>query len=424
MESLAEGGLDVGIDAGTQAAFVDRFLDRLRSCYGPLRRVLIVPPDFTRRQSGAGELTCELFHRLSPSTHVEVLPATGTHRPMSAEERRELFPAIPDQLFHEHDWRRSVERVGEVPASVLHDLSEGRLDFSVPVELNRTLAGGRWDAIISVGQVVPHEVAGMANYTKNIFVGLGGCAMIHASHYLGAVHGMERLMGRADNPVRRLLSQAAATVHLPIAYLLTVRSRGDAGMVTRGLFAGDDDTCFLRAAELSRQVNVSLLDHPPDKVVVYLDPREYRSTWLGNKAIYRTRMAIADGGELIVLAPGVDRFAEQPEIDALVREFGYRGTDHVVEAVRSNKALASNLAAAAHLIHGSSEGRFTITYAPGGLAREQVEAVGFQFTELSTLLRRFDPAACRDGWNESGGERFFYVSNPGAGLWATADRYA
>ena len=97
----------------------------------------------------------------------------------------------------------------------------------------------------------------------------------------------------------------------------------DGELEVSGLFVGDDRECFERAAELSLQVNFEMLDEPLEKVVVYLDPEEFKSTWLGNKSIYRTRMAIADGGELIVLGPGVREFGEDAEIDRLIRKYGY-----------------------------------------------------------------------------------------------------
>ena len=56
-----------------------------------------------------------------------------------------------------------------------------------------------------------------------------------------------------------------------------------------------------------------MLDQPLRKAVVYLDPHEFRSTWLGSKAIYRTRMALADGAELIILAPAVKEFGEDTD---------------------------------------------------------------------------------------------------------------
>ncbi|MFO0866027.1 MAG: hypothetical protein U0744_15490 [Gemmataceae bacterium] len=177
-------------------------------------------------------------------------------------------------------------------------------------------------------------------------------------------------------------------------------------------------------AEICRAVNLDRLDRAPKKVVVYLDPTEFRSTWLGNKAVYRTRMAIADGGELIVLAPGVKEFGEDPTIDKLIRRYGYRGTPTTLERVKSEPELAANLSAAAHLIHGSSEGRFMITYCPGHLTREEIEGVGFQYGDLGSMSKRYDIDTLRDGWNlMPDGEEIFYVSNPALGLWGTAERF-
>jgi nickel-dependent lactate racemase len=318
--------------------------------------------------------------------------------------------------------------LGEVPAPFIHEVSEGRLDFPIQVAVNRLLADGGWDLILSVGQVVPHEVAGIAGHSKNIFIGAGGSDLINKSHWLGAVYGIERVMGRADTPVRRVLAYASEHFgrRLPVVYLLTVRARGAGGrLVTRGLFAGDDAACFRAAAELCRRVNLDRLDRAPRCVVVYLDPLEFKSTWLGNKAVYRTRMAIADGSELIVLAPGVRTFGEDPAIDALIRRHGYRGTPATLEQVHRQPELAANLSAAAHLIHGSSEGRFTITYCPGHLGRAEVEGVGYRYADLPEMLHRYPPEQMCEGWNQlPGGEEVFYISNPALGLWGTADRFA
>jgi len=389
---------------------------------GDLKRVLLVPPDVTRAASWAGPLTVMLYERLKATAHVEILPALGTHAPMTEAELAAMFPGIRPAVFRVHDWRRDLVRLGQVPAEFINEVTEGKLSFSLPCEVNRLLVEGEWDRIISLGQLVPHEVSGIANHSKNIFVGVGGQDTINRTHFIGAVYGMERVMGRAQSPVRAVLEYM--TKHfaqdLPVAYILIVRGRDEAGrLVTRGLYAGDDEACFLRGAELCRQVNVNLLDSPLEKAVVYLDPSEFKSTWLGNKAVYRTRMALADGGELIVLAPGVRTFGEDAEIDRLIRKHGYRGTPHTMQMVQQDTDLSANLAAAAHLIHGSSEGRFNITYCPGGLTQGEIETVGFAYADPSDMLERYDPASLNDGWNvRDGGERVFYISNPGLGLWA------
>ena len=166
-----------------------------------------------------------------------------------------------------------------------------------------------------------------------------------------------------------------------------------------------------------------MLDEPIKKAVVYLDPREFHSTWLGNKAIYRTRMALADGAELIILAPGVKEFGEDKTIDALIRKYGYCGTPATLKAVEANADLANDLSAAAHLIHGSSEGRFKITWCPGHLTKKEIEGVGFEYGDLATMLKRYDPAKLSHGQNKVDGEDIFFIANPGLGLWAHRSRF-
>ena len=308
----------------------------------------------------------------------------------------------------------------------LANISENRVNYSWPAQVNKLLVEGNFDLILSVGQVVPHEVIGMANYNKNIFVGTGGKEGINKSHYLGAAYGMERIMGRADNPVRQVLNYAGDQFakHLPIVYIHTVVGRGDDGsMKVRGLYIGDDKECFEKAAELSLQVNFQLLDEPLKKVVVYLDPHEFKSTWLGNKSIYRTRMALADGGELIVLAPGLKEFGEDKEIDRLIRKYGYKTTPEILEFVKNNKELQDNLSAAAHLIHGSHENRFSVTYCPGNLTKQEIESVNFNYHDLDDMLEKYNPKLLKDGFNTVDGEEIFYISNPALGLWAWKNRF-
>ncbi len=394
---------------------------------GPRRRVAIVPPDITRRHSWAGRIT-ELAWEHYRERVADILPALGTHAPMTGPELSAMFGRVPHGLFRVHRWREDVETLGRIPAERVRELSEGRVEYDWPAQMNRLLVHGGHDLILCVGQVVPHEVAGMAGQSKTLFVGTGGREAIDRSHYLGAVHGMARLMGRPRNPVRALFDEASErfAVGLPIVYVLTVVGVGaDGAPALRGLFVGEDRATFARAAELALEVNLTLLDEPLPKAVVYLDPREYRSTWLGNKAIYRTRMAMADRGELVILAPGVRQFGEDPEIDRLIRRYGYFTTPEILELVRRNADLQASLSTAAHLIHGSPEGRFSVTYCPGGLGRTEIEKAGFRWAELAEMTRRYDPGTLRDGWNTlPDGERVFYISSPGLGLWAQRARFA
>jgi nickel-dependent lactate racemase len=393
---------------------------------GHRQKVLAVPPDITRYYSKAGLLTA-FAHEYFGERLTDILPALGTHAPMTRDEISHMFPSVPASLVRNHDWRNDVVTLGEVPASFVKKVSEGMVSYSLPVQVNKLLAHGGHDLILSIGQVVPHEVIGMANYNKNIFVGTGGPEGINKSHFLGAAFGMERIMGRANTPVRAVLNYASERFadHMPLIYVLTVIGRtGSGDLVVRGLYIGDDEACFEAAAGLSLQVNFEMLEKPLDKVVVYLDPHEFKSTWLGNKSIYRTRMAIADGGELVVLAPGLKEFGEDREIDRLIRKYGYRTTEEILQAVAENEELRANLGAAAHLIHGSTEGRFTVTYCPGSISREEIESVNYSYAGLDQMINRYDPELLKDGMNVMpDGEEIFYISNPALGLWSWKEKF-
>jgi nickel-dependent lactate racemase len=391
---------------------------------GVQKKVLVIPPDITRFYSRAGELT-RLAWQYYGDAMTDILPALGTHFAMTEHEIRRMYGDVPTSLFRVHNWRSDLMTLGRVPGDFVHRVSEGKLDYDWPAQVNKLLVEGGFDLILSVGQVVPHEVVGMANHSKNIFVGTGGVEGINKSHFLGAVYGMERIMGRADTPVRQVLNYASEHFarELPIVYVQTVVGSTDKGPVTRGLYISDDIECFNKAAELSLKVNFQMLDEPIRKAVVYLDPEEFKSTWLGNKSVYRTRMAMADGGELVVLAPGLKEFGEDKEIDRLIRKYGYVGTERVLELTRQNAELQNNLSAAAHLIHGSSEGRFKITYCPGHISREEIESVNFVYGDLNAMMQKYNPKTLKMGYNDVGGENIFFIPNPGMGLWAWKERF-
>jgi nickel-dependent lactate racemase len=417
------GSENTVLDSKDLASGIFSALEKL----GVRKKVIVVPPDCTRFHSRAGELTSYIYQYYKDSLK-DILPALGTHSPMTDNQIGEMYKEVPKSLFRVHNWRKDVVTVGTIPRVFVSDITAGALNYSWPAQLNRLIFNGGHDLILSVGQVVPHEVIGMANYNKNLFIGTGGHEGINKSHFIGAVYGMERIMGKADNPVRSLLNYASAnfTSHLPIVYVHTVIGRDKGGkLVVRGLFIGDDEEVFRVASDLSLKVNFNVLEEPLKKVVAYLDPAEYKSTWLGNKSIYRTRMAMADNGELIVLAPGLKEFGEDKEIDRLIRKYGYRGTPATLQSLKENEELNDNLSAAAHLIHGSSEGRFSITYCPGHLTRKEIESVNFKYHDLNDILKKFNPKKLKEGLNTmDDGEEVYFISNPAVGLWTSKQRLA
>jgi len=443
---LARGGASLDLsDRELDELFSGALSDALAdiNSTGP---VIVIPPDITRFHSRGGFFTDIAARELGRHSGKlgAVLPALGTHMPLTSAELNRMFPGTPKEKFRIHDWRNDVCELGRLEADFMEKASAGAVRYDWPVQVNKMLrkegsGSGGFSLIISIGQVVPHEVAGMANHAKNIFVGTGGKEAIDKSHFAGAAYGMEKMMGRLDTPVRSLFDEGLrrfAHELPPILWVLTIvgartekealaanKARGS--LAVRGLYMGFGRDCLEKAAALAREVNVNILDEPIRKAVVYLEPEEFRTTWLGNKAVYRTRMAIEDGGELLILAPALERFGEDRGIDALIRKHGYRPGKEIIARANSDTELWNNLSTAAHLIHGSSEGRFTIRYCPGpGVSRKEIESVGFEWGSLEEALSRYDIKNLNSGWNTlTDGERIFFIPNPGLGLWAEKKRF-
>lgn len=407
------------IDEKRKKELIDRFiLEAKKRISGKFKKVLIIPPDLTRYHSGAGKLTQMLYAGLSGECRVDILPALGQHFPHSEKENKWMFGSIPNENIYAHDWERGCKNLGEVSADFVKEVTEGKVDWPLPIQINKMVLEGGYDLIVNIGQVVPHEVIGFANHNKNYFSGLGSKETIDASHMLSAYWGIEKTLGRIMTPLRRCFNKAEEDFlsRLNDVYILIVNTKQD---VTSGLYVGDDPETYILAAKRSKARNITILDKPIKKIVAYMDAEEFRSTWLANKSIYRTRMALADAGELLVIAPGLEIFGEQPEIDRLIRKYGYVGTEKVMQAYKSNDDLKASRSAAAHLIHGSSEGRFTITYAPGKMGREEIEGVNFRYMDIEKALKKYNPNKLKDGWNKMpDGEEVYYICAPAMGLWA------
>ncbi len=387
---------------------------------GERKKVLVLPPDHTRLFSRAGELTAQTFDLLGDAV-VDIMPALGTHSPMKPDQLQHMFPGVPLDLFRPHRWRDDVVTLGTVPAEYVSEVTGGLYDRPWQAQVNKLLRDGGHDLIFSVGQVVPHEVIGMANYNKNIFVGTGGAEGINESHFLSAVYGIEETLGRANTPLRQILNYAQDNFckELPLLYALTVvQQTADGKMHTRGLYIGDDHDTFFQAADLAEKVNITDLDRAPNHVVAYLDPSEFKSTWLGNKSIYRTRLAIANGGRLTVLGPAVEEFGEDAQIDQLIRKYGYRTKSEILQLVKDNEDLAANPSAAAHLVHGSHENRFEVVYGAGRLTSEEIASVNYTPGDVNQLMNQYDVSKLDDGWHtDVDGSEFYFINNPALGLW-------
>ncbi len=398
---------------------------RARICRRP-RRVLLLPPDITRMHSGAGRLTEILYHLLSGEAEVHVIPTLGQHEPHSPAQNREMFGSVPEERIHAHHWLDTCVPVGRIEAEYVREATRGAADWAIPIVLNRKLMEEPWDLVINVGHVVPHEVLGFANHNKNYFIGLAGKELICASHMAAACCGIENNLGTLITPLRACFNKAEGEYlsRLPDLYVQVVMARdAEDRLVHTGVYVGDDLETYLQAARQSREENIRVFDEPLTKVVCVMQANEFVSTWVANKAVYRTRMVMADGGELVIIAPGLKRFGEQEAVDRLIRKYGYVGTPRVMAEYRRNADMQDLAHATAHLIHGSSEGRFTITYAPGHLSRAEIEQVGFQYADLGATLAKYPPDRLREGWNTlSDGNRIYFIPTPSAGLWATREK--
>ena len=394
-----------------------------------LKNVLIIPPDFTRYHSNAGLITNIYYHELtSRGCNVDILPALGTHVPVTEKEVEVMFGDIPFDKFLPHNWRQDVMKIGEVPSEFVEEITENLWHDKVSVEINRLVMDEKYDLILSVGQVVPHEVIGMANHAKNLFVGVGGSEMINSSHMIGAVYGMERMMGKDHTPVRKVFDYGMEHFlnERPIVFVLTVCTAPEGDSITHGMFIGDTRKVLEAAIELSQEKNIDFVETGIKKCVVYLDPSEFHSTWLGNKSVYRTRMAIADGGELLVLAPGIERFGEDDQVDVLIRKYGYKGRLNTLAAFEApeNQDLRDNMGAAAHLIHGSSDDRFTITYAVKEISQDEIRAVGYEAADYDEMVAKYDPEKLTYGYNTMpDGEEIYFIPNPALGLWINKEKF-
>lgn len=417
-----------GLSNDEIAALLEKALRDWESCRGAVRNALVIPPDFTRFHSNAGFIT-QVFYRLltARGASVDVMPALGTHVPVSESQWKTMFGDIPYSKMIVHNWRTDVVKLGEVPADEIGRITEGLWKDPVDVEVNRLIMDPKYDLIVSPGQVVPHEVIGMANHAKNLFVGCGGADMINKSHMIGAVCGMEKAMGRDHTPVRRIFDYAFDhfVSDRPILWVLTVNTAPGGRITSHGIFIGEGRNCLTEAVKLAQEKNIDYVEHGLRKCVVYLDPSEFTSTWLGNKAVYRTRMAMADDGELIILAPGVHQFGEDRTVDGLIRKYGYRGRLHTLEVFRREDAadLRANMGAAAHLIHGSSDGRFSITYCVKEITRAEVEGVGFKSASYDEMAAKYDPAKLKYGYNTVDGEEVYFIPNPALGLWINKEKF-
>ena len=306
--------------------------------------MLLLPPDITRAHSAAGWLTEVLYNLLCDEAEVHVIPTLGQHVPHTPEENRRMFGAIPEERIHAHDWRGGCVPLGEIPADYVRQTTRGEADWPIPIHLNRSL---------DRGAVGPDHQRRARRAARGARVRQSQQELFHRPWRQGddlRVAHRRRLLrhreqpGHAGHARPRLLQQGRRANSSAVCPTFTSRSSWPAA--TRVSWCTPASTWattwrpIWRPRRQSREQNITVLDEPIQKIVCVMQGDEFFSTWVANKAIYRTRMALADGGELLVIAPGLKRFGEQPEVDALIRKYGYCGTPKVMEALSRRAAIA------------------------------------------------------------------------------------
>ena len=383
--TVGKGAADLDLSPEELRAIVEQALLTV----GPGARVLAIVPDKTRDDNTdllfpfAAEILKE-----RGAEQFDALVAQGTHMPMTEEEKRSKVglgegASLPllGSIF-DHQWNRPEELVdlGELSAERVSELTGGLINEAVKVNLNRLLAPGVYDTVLIFGATVPHEVAGFAGGAKYFFPGVAGPDLTHATHWLGALASIERVIGRVETPTRHMIEAAAALVPARIISINSVVTRGDDERLrTHALFCGDVREAFRRAAEVSRQVHIKYTGRKYKRVVALLD-EHYDELWVGGKASYKLGGIIEEGGELIIYAPHLRAISETHGL--LIEKYGYAPIDRVREMVALSTELRSNLAVAAHLAHVSYAG-----------SRDETGKVIPRYT--ITMASALDEATCR-----------------------------
>jgi nickel-dependent lactate racemase len=339
--------------------------DTVRNALGgvqPGTRVLAVIPDKTRDDN-----TDLLFPMIAEELAgrragaFDALIAQGTHPPMADAEKRAkigagtaAMPLVGTVFDHHWDEPSELLTLGTLSRAEISSLTAGLMAEDVPVQLNARLAPGRYDLILVIGAVVPHEVAGFAGGAKYFFPGVAGPELTHLTHWLGALATIERVIGRVETPTRRVIEAAADRITTPVIGFTSVSTRTGTGLQTHALFTGGLRETVRQAAGISARVHVRHTGRSYPRVIAILD-EHYDEMWVGGKASYKLGAIVADGGELVIYAPHLKGISTTH--GRLIEKYGYAPLEQVREMVEGSDELRANLCVAAHLAHVSYAGR-------------------------------------------------------------------
>jgi nickel-dependent lactate racemase len=324
---------------------------------------------------------------------------------MTEAQRRERYPHV-EVLNHRWDLPETFVTVGELSEAETHELSEGRLSLTVPIRVNKMLKEA--DKVIIVGPVFPHEVAGFSGGSKYLFPGVGGSDVINFTHWLGALMTSHATIGVRETAVRKAIELAASRVECNTSAFCLVTSK--AGL--HGMFWGDVQNAWRQATVLSSEVHIKWCEKPYQRVLSVI-PERYDDVWTGAKGMYKVEPVLADGGEVVLLAPHITEFSYTH--GKVLDEIGYHVRDYFLGQWDRFKGLpwgvlahSTHLRGAGTYVGGVEKPRIKVTLA-SAISLERCEAMNLGYLDPGTIDV--------DEWADREDEGVLLVPNAGETLY-------
>ncbi len=385
------------------------------------KRVLVIIPDGTR--SAPIPLMFRLLYGVlgEQVARLDYLIALGTHQPMSEAAITKLVGAgpaeraahYPKSEVYNHRWDdpMNFQTVGVISSAAMQELTDGLVARETPIALNRMIHD--YDALLIVGPVFPHEVAGFSGGAKYLFPGIAGREIIDSTHWLGALATSYETIGVKDTAVRRVLHYGARFVadKKPVVCLKLVMQKSS----LHGLFIGDFVTAWEAAADLSAKLNI-IYKPQSFKSVLSLPSVQYDDLWTAAKAMYKTEPVVADGGEVIIYAPHLKDVSVTH--GAEIERVGYHVRDYFLGQWEAFKDLSWTVLA--HSTHvrgagtfeaGTEKPRIAVTLATG-IPEEVCKRINLGYRDPLEL----DP----QNWVNREDEGLLLVENAGEMLYRLA----
>ena len=385
---FGKGSAHSSLDNTELRKIVENAIDDIQSN----ARVLAIIPDASRDDNTHILFPfADEFLRSKGFAKFDALVAQGTHPPISDNQKLEKIGLqnFTGNIFN-HEWNNpeNLTRIGGFSSEEVSEMTTGAFARAVDLAVNKLILD--YDLILVFGATVPHEVAGFSGGAKYFFPGISGADLTNATHWIGALAGIENIIGQIETPTRFLIEKAADFIQAEIINFTSVVSRNNQNLLqTHALFAGDFREIFRKSAAISRQIHIKFVDKKFKKVLAILD-EHYTELWTGGKASYKLGGIIEDGGELVIYAPHLTRISETH--GAFIEKYGYAPIEKIKELAANSEELQKNLCVAAHLAHVSYCGncdnlkmpKYKITLATQ-IPEEICRKVNLQFADYKKL---------------------------------------